>query len=68
MAAASDNTDLDANYSRFPEKALRVAMLLGLLGGVFSIAALWFSPVRHLRTVAAQATPPLTPEELPITE
>ncbi|HET9680780.1 MAG TPA: MFS transporter [Candidatus Limnocylindrales bacterium] len=47
---------------------LRVAMLLGLLGGVLSIAALWFSPIRHLRTVAAQATPPLTPEELPITE
>jgi hypothetical protein len=28
IAAAGDNTDLDGNYSRFAEKALRVAMLL----------------------------------------
>ena len=31
LAAASDNTDLDANYSRFAEKALRVAILLASL-------------------------------------
>ena len=28
LAAASDNADLDGNYSRFAEKALRVAMLI----------------------------------------
>ncbi len=31
LAAASDNTDLDANYTRFGEKALRVAILLASL-------------------------------------
>lgn len=31
LAAGSDNTDLDGNYSRFAEKALRVAMLLASL-------------------------------------
>ncbi len=31
LAAASDNTDLDANYTRFAEKALRVAILLASL-------------------------------------
>ncbi len=41
LAAASDNTDLDANYTRFAKKALRVAILLASLddrgaGPVFS--------------------------------
>jgi hypothetical protein len=31
LAAASDNADLDGNYSRFAEKALRVAILLASL-------------------------------------
>ena len=37
LAAASDNTDLDANYSRFAEKALRVALLLASLENVARI-------------------------------
>lgn len=32
IARANDNTDLDGNYSRFAEKALRVAALLASLG------------------------------------
>ena len=39
LAAGSDNTDLDGNYSRFAEKALRVAMLLASLenGGMIEL-------------------------------
>jgi MFS family permease len=47
---------------------LRAAMLLGLLGGAASVAFLWFSPVRTLRAVPAGVAPPLTPEDLPLTE
>jgi MFS family permease len=48
---------------------LRSAMAVALLGGVAALAALWFSPVRHLRDVPPGAdTPSLAPEELPITE
>ena len=49
---------------------LRAAMVFGLLGGVASVAFLWFSPIRRMRTIpgAAAVTVALTPEELPITE
>jgi MFS family permease len=56
---------------------LRVAMVFGLLGGVASVAFLWFSPVRRLRSIpvpvgGASATvigsTPLTPEDVPLTE
>jgi MFS family permease len=56
---------------------LRVAMVFGLLGGVASVAFLWFSPIRRLRTIPAPVgggdaavigATPLTPEDLPLTE
>lgn len=33
LVVASDNTDLDGNYTRFPEKALRIATLLASFQG-----------------------------------
>ncbi|HSL98195.1 MAG TPA: MFS transporter [Candidatus Deferrimicrobiaceae bacterium] len=47
---------------------LRTAFLIGLLGGVLSIAVVWFSPVRHIRTTPPLVETPLTGEQLPITE
>jgi MFS family permease len=51
---------------------LRTAMVFGLLGGVASIAFLWFSPVRRMRAIPGAARPlappGLTPEDLPLTE
>lgn len=47
---------------------LRAAMLLGLLGGAASVAFLWFSPVRSMRSVPPGPSTALRPEDLPITE
>jgi MFS family permease len=48
---------------------LRATMVFGLLGGVGSVAALWFSPARRLRAVPPGAeAPTITPEALPVTE
>ena len=44
------------------------AFLIGLLGGVLSIAVVWFSPVRHIRTTPPLVETPLTGEQMPITE
>ncbi len=37
MSASSNNTDLDGNYSRYPEKALRVAAIFASFSGSSSI-------------------------------
>ena len=47
---------------------LRAAFALGLLGGVVSIAVIWFSPVRHIRAAPLTPTIGLSTDQLPITE
>jgi MFS family permease len=49
---------------------VRFGLAIGVLGGVFAIAALWFSPLRTLRTPVLPASDQglLRAPELPITE
>lgn len=47
---------------------LRAAFAIGILGGVLSIAVIWFSPVRHIRTAPPLVEQPLTGDQLPLTE
>jgi MFS family permease len=47
---------------------LRIAFAIGLLGAVFSIAVIWFSPVRHMRETTIAAGPVLPGDESPLTE
>ena len=47
---------------------LRAAFGIGLLGAVFAIVAVWFSPVRFIRDAPLVPLHGLTGEDLPITE
>jgi len=47
---------------------LRAAFAFGLLGGVFSLAVIWFSPIRRIRDVTLADGPVLPGEESPLTE
>jgi MFS family permease len=47
---------------------LRAAFALGLLGGVFALLAVWFSPVRFIRDAPLTPTHGMPGNELPITE
>jgi MFS family permease len=47
---------------------LRAAFALGLLGGVLSLAVVWFSPVRHIRDAPLSPTIGMLGDEMPITE
>ena len=47
---------------------LRAAFALGLLGGVLSLAVVWFSPVRHIRDAPLRPTIGMPGDEMPITE
>ncbi len=47
---------------------LRAAFALGILGGVLSIAVIWFSPVRRIRTTPPLVEQPLSGDQLPLTE
>jgi MFS family permease len=47
---------------------LRIAFAIGLVGAVFSILVIWFSPVRHMRETTISAGPVLPGEESPLTE
>jgi MFS family permease len=47
---------------------LRAAFAIGLLGGVVSLAVIWFSPIRRLRDVVLSDGPVLPGEESPLTE
>ena len=47
---------------------LRAAFAIGLLGAVFAILVVWFSPVRFIRSAPLVPTHGLTGEDLPITE
>jgi len=47
---------------------LRTAFAIGLLGGVLSIAVIWLSPVRHIRTTPPLIEQPLGGDQLPLTE
>lgn len=47
---------------------LRAAFAVGLLGAVFAILVVWFSPVRFIRNAPLVPVHGLTGEDLPITE
>jgi MFS family permease len=47
---------------------LRAAFAFGLLGGVFSLVVIWFSPIRRLREVTLADGPVLPGDEAPLTE
>jgi MFS family permease len=47
---------------------LRAAFAVGLLGGVFGIIVVWFSPVRFIRDAPLAPTHAMPGDELPITE
>jgi MFS family permease len=47
---------------------LRAAFAIGLLGGVFGIVVVWFSPVRFIRDAPLAPTHAMPGDELPITE
>jgi MFS family permease len=47
---------------------LRAAFAIGLLGGVFALLAVWFSPVRFIRDAPLAPTHGMPGDELPITE
>jgi MFS family permease len=47
---------------------LRAAFALGLLGGVLSLAVVWFSPVRHIRDAPLRPSIGMPGDEMPITE
>jgi len=47
---------------------LRTAFTVGLVGAVLAIAAVWFSPVRHMRETTIADGPVLPGEESPLTE
>jgi MFS family permease len=47
---------------------LRAAFAFGLLGAVFAIAVVWFSPVRHIRDTTMSAGPALPGDETPLME
>jgi MFS family permease len=47
---------------------LRAAFAFGLLGGVFSLAVIWFSPIRGMRDVTLSQGPVLPGDEAPLTE
>jgi MFS family permease len=47
---------------------LRAAFAIGLLGGVLSMAVVWFSPVRHIRDAPLLPTIGMPGDQLPITE
>jgi MFS family permease len=47
---------------------LRTAFTIGLVGAVVAIAAVWFSPVRHMRETVIADGPALPGEEMPLTE
>ena len=47
---------------------LRTAFTVGLVGAVLAIAAVWFSPVRHIRDTTISDGPVLPGEETPLTE
>ena len=60
LAAVSKNTDLDGNYSRFPEKALRVAILLASIENHHVIDMRHWGPrAGDRRTLAAKPAQPL---------
>ena len=47
---------------------LRAAFAVGLLGGVFGIIVVWFSPVRFIRDAPLTPTHAMPGDEMPITE
>ena len=47
---------------------LRAAFAVGLLGGVFGIIVVWFSPVRFIRDAPLAPTHAMPGDEMPITE
>jgi MFS family permease len=47
---------------------LRAAFAIGLLGGVFGIIVVWFSPVRFIRDAPLAPTHAMPGDEMPITE
>lgn len=47
---------------------LRAAFAVGLLGGVFGIVVVWFSPVRFIRDAPLAPTHAMPGDEMPITE
>lgn len=47
---------------------LRTAFIVGLVGAALAIAAVWFSPVRHMRETTIADGPVLPGEESPLTE
>ena len=47
---------------------LRTAFTVGLVGAVLAIAAVWFSPVRHIHDTTIGHGPALPGEETPLTE
>ena len=47
---------------------LRAAFALGLLGGVLSLAVVWFSPVRHIRDAPLRPAIGMPGDEMPIIE
>ena len=47
---------------------LRAAFAIGLLGGVFGLVVVWFSPVRFIRDAPLVPTHAMPGDELPITE
>jgi MFS family permease len=47
---------------------LRTAFFVGILGGVLSLAVLWFSPVRFIRDAPIATGPVLPGDESPLTE
>jgi MFS family permease len=47
---------------------LRPAFFVGLLGALLAIAAIWFSPVRHMRETTLSDGPVLPGDQSPLTE
>jgi MFS family permease len=47
---------------------LRTAFTVGLIGALVAIAAVWFSPVRHMRETVIADGPALPGDEVPLTE
>lgn len=47
---------------------LRAAFAIGLIGAVFAVLAVWFSPVRFIRDAPLAPTHAMPGDELPITE